>query len=314
MEIKHPNTISLLILSGIAVFAVIYAAITWREAPDNSSFMISGAEKPLYDLKRPDQTYVLPNDLDEISGLTFWEGNQVLTIQDEDGEVFIYDMDRQAIVKEIKFNKDRDYEGIARRDSTIFVLEKDGDVHYFNYRGGKDEYKADKFESIFSYRNDTEGICYDDRSGMLLIVPKGEQLDPVEEKEHLLGIYQMNPATGQILDQPAYIIDQYQLGEVIYGKRERYLMKPSGVAVHPETGNIYVIASVGKILVVLDRESNILQVELLDKKVFSQPEGITFTADNELLLSSEGKGTKPTITRFVPRMTAVEDSEQPADQ
>lgn len=297
---NNPNKISLLILGAITVFAVLYAALTWREAPKTTSFVTVENETVPYNFKQVDRTFFLPNELQEISGLSSWNDHQVLTIQDEEGDLFIYDLEQEAIVERVKFAKDRDYEGITHHDSVVFVLEKDGDIHYFQYQSGAEKYDSEKFESTFSYRNDTEGICFDKHSGMLLIVPKGEQLNPAEQKDHLSGIYELDPNTGKLRKQPAYVIDQYRLGEIIYGKQQRYLIKPSGIAVHPQTGHIYVIASVGKALIVLDRNSNILQVELLDKKLFTQPEGITFSPSMDLLISSEGRGRRPLIARFKP--------------
>jgi uncharacterized protein YjiK len=297
---NNPNKISLLILGAITVFAVLYAALTWREAPKATSFVTVENETVPYNFKEVDRTFFLPSELEEISGLSAWNDRQVLTIQDEEGDIFIYDLEQEAIVEQVKFAKDRDYEGVTHRDSVVFVLEKDGDIHYFQYQPGAKEFKSEKFESSFSYRNDTEGICFDERSGNLLIVPKGEQLDPAEQKEHLSGIYELDPKTGKLEKEPTYVIDQFRLGEIIYGKQRRYLIKPSGIAVHPQTGHIYVIASVGKALIVLDRNSNILRVELLDKNLFTQPEGITFSPSMDLLISSEGNGRRPLIARFKP--------------
>lgn len=297
--IENPNRFSLFILGGITVFAIAYAALTWRKAPQRSSFTVAEDAELGFDLGKPDQVYYLPGKLEEISGLSYWQDDQLAAIQDEDGELFIYDLGREKIVREIKFGKDRDYEGVATHDSMVYVLEMDGDIHYFRIgQNEENEYESEKFESLFSYRNDTEGICYDPVTGKLLVAPKEEQLNPTEQNEHLKYIYAVNPATGDIASQPAFEIDQYRIGEIVYGKRERYLFKPSGVAVHPNGENIYLIASVGNLLIVLDRSGAVLHVELLDKKLFPQPEGITFNPAGELFISSEARGGKALIARY----------------
>lgn len=301
--LKKPDRISLLILLVITVLAVIYGLLTWRENPENVSFPVADDVQIPYEFRLPEVVYDLPSDLDEISGLAYWSNEQLFTVQDEEGKVFVYDMVRKAVIHEMDFAKDRDYEGIARIDSTIYVLERDGDIHYFDYKEGEDDYDAKKHESSFSYRNDTEGITYDPLKGQLIVVPKEEQLVTNVDQSHLKGLYYIDADSGEVTEEPFCTIDQYRLGEIIFGKRQRYLMKPSAVAVHPETNHIYLLASVGKLLVVLDRECKIVHLERLDERLFSQPEGITFTPRGELLISSEGRNGRPIIARFSPEPT-----------
>lgn len=298
MNFKNVDTTSIIVLTSICLLAVGVGALGISATPTKTDFILSD-KATSYDLGAPDETFILPNKLNEISGLALWKDSKLFTVQDEEGKVYVYDTKQQDVTNQIKFHKKNDFEGIAFRDSIAYVLESDGDVYHFNILAGKDEYEAEKFETVFSRSNDMEGLCYDPVSDRLLILPKEKQLQSVKE-DHLLGIYEMNPLTGKVKKQPAYTIDKMRLGAIIYGSDEPYLMKPSGLAVHPTTGHIYVIASVGKILVIIDRESNILAAKLLKKKIFPQPEGITFNQKNELFLSSEGKGKKASISRFSP--------------
>jgi uncharacterized protein YjiK len=251
-----------------------------------------------YDFERPDNVVKLPKDLKEISGLADWfVEDDVLAIQDEDGKLFIVDTQTGNVKSDHTFGKDRDYEGISRVDSMVYVLERDGDVHQFKFRSGEDVFESEKIETDFSYRNDTEGIGYDVRTNSLLIVPKEQELNP-QEKDYRHGVYGLDLATGQMDPQPRFFVDEFAVGGVVYGKHMPYSMKPSGVAVDPVTGDIYVIASIGNIMVVIDRESNIKQIELLKEKTLTQPEGITFNAAGDLFISSEGRGGKAVIVTF----------------
>ena len=69
------------------------------------------------------------------------------------------------------------------------------------------------------------------------------------------------------------------------------LLTPTSVCAH-------VIASVGNIMVVIDRNSEIKHIELLKEKTFTQPEGITFNENGDLFISSEGRGGKAVIVTF----------------
>ncbi len=296
--LEKPNLISLLILGGVVLVAGGYGLITYTQGPELEHYNVDPAYNFGYDFEQPDNIVKLHKDLKEISGLANWFiEDDVVAIQDEDGKVFIVDTQTGNIKSDSKFGKDRDYEGISRVDSMIYVLERDGDIHQIEYQPGAEAFDADKFETDFSYRNDTEGICYDPRTNSLLIVPKAQELNP-QKDDYRHGVYGVDLITKQVDRIPRFFIDEIAIGEVVYGKEMPYSMKPSGVAVDPLTGDVYVIASVGNIMVVIDRESDIKHIELLKEKTLTQPEGITFNTAGDLFISSEGRGGKAVIVTF----------------
>ncbi len=76
--------------------------------------------------------------------------------------------------------------------------------------------------------------------------------------------------------------------------------KPSAIAVHPQTGDIYVVASVGKALLVYSREGLLLHVKSLDPDLFPQPEGMCFGRDGTLYIAHEGAGKQARVHAFSP--------------
>ncbi|MEL7162910.1 MAG: SdiA-regulated domain-containing protein, partial [Bacteroidota bacterium] len=289
--LEKPNLLSLLILGFVVLVAGGYGVVTYTQRPEMEHYAVDPEYGFGFDFDRPDRVVTLPKDLQEVSGLAPWRGeDEVLAIQDEDGEIFVVNANSGNVTENFKFGKDRDYEGIARLYDSLYVLERDGDVHQVTYREGVDELDSKKLETDFIYRNDTEGICYDPATGHLLIVPKEQELNPQVGDDARRGIYAFDLTTRELTPQPAFFVDEYAIGNAVYGTRKRYNIKPSGVAVDPVTEHIYLLASVGKIMVVIDRESEIKHIELLREKVFGQPEGITFNASGDLYISSEGKG------------------------
>jgi len=306
--LERPNLISILILGGVVLVAGGYGLITYTQAPEMQHYRVDKDYNFDFDFERPDKVVKLPKELKEISGLAGWTNeDEVLAVQDEDGELFIVDTQSGKIVADFKFGKDRDYEGITRKGKRIYVLERDGDVHNFDFAEGTDEYDSEKIETDFSYRNDTEGICYDKKTNSLLIVPKDQELNP-QDDDYRHGVYGVNVSNYEMDPQPRFYIDEFAVGEVVYGKRKPYKFKPSGVAVDPVTKHIYVIASVGNILVVIDRDSDLKHIELLKEKTLTQPEGITFNSAGDLFISSEGRGKEGAIATF--RRTADKKNQQ----
>lgn len=301
--------LSILILGVVVLIAGTYGMLTYTQSPDLEHYAVDPDYSFAYNFDRPDQVFKLPSDLKEISGLSGYNQDTVLAIQDEDGEVFMINTKTGEIVRSMTFGKDRDYEGIARKGDTVYVLERDGDLHQFTIEAGVDKYDSRKIETSFSYRNDTEGIAYDELTNTLLIVPKEQELNPTKEEDYRHGIYSFDLSKGRLLGQPSFYIDEFEVGEAIYGKRARFAFKPSGIAIHPETKDLYLIASVGKIMVVIDRESQIKHIEVLRENIFRQPEGLDFAANGDLYISSEGRGGKAVLARYQPKGYAGQQKE-----
>ena len=74
--------------------------------------------------------------------------------------------------------------------------------------------------------------------------------------------------------------------------------KPSGIAIHPIDGEVYIISSVGKLLIILNRSGKVQNVIELDPKIFRQPEGICFSPKGDMFISNEGQGGKGYILKF----------------
>ena len=76
------------------------------------------------------------------------------------------------------------------------------------------------------------------------------------------------------------------------------IIQPSAIAVHPITKNYYILSAISNSLVVMDRNNEIKHVKRLSKKKFEQPEGLTFTSNGDLFISSEGQKKKARIYKF----------------
>ena len=83
----------------------------------------------------------------------------------------------------------------------------------------------------------------------------------------------------------AFSIDVVPIDKKLGEDKIRF--KPSAAGLNPVTNELYILASVNKLLVVADRKGNVKEVYNLDPKIFKQPEGITFTPTGDLLISNE---------------------------
>src|SRR5204863_2389137 len=77
-----------------------------------------------------------------------------------------------------------------------------------------------------------------------------------------------------------------------------HTFEPSGIAIHPVTRDLYIISSVGKVLVIISPDGHLSNVIQLNPKVFKQPEGIAFNSKGDLFITNEGKQGKGNILEF----------------
>jgi uncharacterized protein YjiK len=280
--------LGLLFLWGILAFSAGCAQPPQAQPSDSFPFP--------YTLSQATAQFDLSDRLTEISGLCLYDSSHLLAIQDEAGIIFMIAMDRGELVREVPFGKARDYEGVALKDpQTLFVLESDGDIFHIQHFD-TDSQRVEKYETVLSREEDTEGLCYDGAGDRLLVALKESPGGTVEEHEAALFAFDLKQM--KMDEVPAFIIDRYEVGTWVYEERKKKKLKPSGLAIHPRTGNLYVIASVGKMLLVLSPEGRLLHAERLDKDLFEQPEGIAFDLHGNLYIASEGEDGPGKLMKF----------------
>ena len=259
-----------------------------------------------YDLSHPVNEYDLPHSLREISGITFYSNHRLACIQDEKGKIYIYSLKKGEVKESVDFGPDHDYEAIAQVNDTFYVLHSTGTL--FGVTGfDTDSQQTTRYDTFLKKENNTEGLCYDEMTHSLLIACKG--VSHKKEKADIKEIYAFDLLTKDLSSKPVYRIKLDDLAKYMRDHQvempktdnENAFFEPSEIAVHPQTNDIYILSSVGKMIIVMDREGNIRDVALLDPAIAAHPEGMTFSKNGTLYISSEGKGSKKVILEYAPR-------------
>jgi hypothetical protein len=265
-----------------------------------------------YNLSDPDESYVLPDILKEVSGLTSLDSTTFACIQDENGILFIYDLVQNEITKQYTFNIDGDYEGITRVDSTIYVLRSDGTLFEITDYQSPDFILTPYFTGIPA--NNNEGLCFDPDNNLLLIACKGKPGKGSEYKDKRL-IYGFDLTTKTLTTEPVFDFDlqtikQFAMRNEIglltktKKKKKQKIAEPvirfmtSAIAVHPVTKKLYLLSASDHLFFIFNRNGDIEHIEQLNSEIFNKAEGITFVANNDLLITNEGQDKKPTLLRF----------------
>lgn len=246
-----------------------------------------------YDLNNPDEKYMLPDYLKEISGLSFYDEKRLLCVQDEKAVIYVMDLDGRGEMKKFDFGKNGDFEDIAVVGKIVYVLRSDGRIFGIE-NFDRDDREVKEYNTPLSAKNDTEGLTYDKSANSLFIACKGS---PAVDKDipykGYRAIYKFDLVEMKLDKTPAYLVD--------LKRSDSYKVsgfQPSGMAISPLNDQIYIISSAGKVLVIIDRQGKVLDLHKLDTEIFQQPEGICFSPSGDLFISNEGRGGKGYILKF----------------
>ncbi len=260
---------------------------------NNSKNNSTQGNKKAYDLSKPDEKMELGKHLHEISGMSWIPDKNVLLAEnDEKGNIFMVDFkNKKDDFKKIKFGGKEDYEDIVHTDTADYLLVSTGTILQVMIKdslvSGTKEYSLGK-----KGKNEFETMYLDSTSHSLIMLCK----QCAHEKETMRSAYRFDLTTHRFSAEPVYTIDIAAIRQILNDETADF--KPSAAAVSPITGKLFIVASVGKLLVIADNKGNVEQVFRLDPALFNQPEGLTFAPNGDLYISNEGGEGIATILKF----------------
>ena len=280
---------SILVIILVSVVQVECTGIQEAKTPD-STYLDYDLDRIPYRFHEPAAVHRLHYDLEEISGLSYYKDGQLMAVQDESGTLFVISTADGKITRKIKFGKSGDYECVELVGDQVFVMKSNGDLYFWTL-SGSNKVSAQKTKTPFTIDNDIEGMgLLDDK---LLVVTKASG-DIKGNKVKGKGGYLLDPVT-QVLDTKEVLsIEKKEIDRFIAKKSHFNTLNdfdPSAVAVHPRSGDIYIL-SADRCIVVMDPGFEIEEVIKLDPKIYKQPEGICFSPQGTLYISSEGGGAR----------------------
>jgi len=281
-----------LIISSL--LAIIMIACQPQSKSSEREQIISNVNIP-YNVSNPSEIKYLKKELKEISGLTYLGDNKIACVQDEKGIVYIMDNFGERINRKIKFKGKGDFEGITFIKDKFYVNRSDGHIYPIDINGSDDQ-DSKAIKTPLSEKNDIEGITYFNGTNELWLACKSE--GGIEHKlKKKRAIYAYDLTNNKFIYTPKITIDYQEVNDKL-GAPDNYRFKPSGLAIHPQNKQLYIVCSVGKCLIVTDLRGNLKEAVYLPKDTFSQPEGITFDEIGNMFISNEGVNGKANILKF----------------
>ncbi|MDR3716809.1 MAG: SdiA-regulated domain-containing protein [Puia sp.] len=241
------------------------------------------------------QVWEMPDELTEISANVLVDSTHMACVQDNDGVIYIYNLKSKSVDKKISFGGNGDYEGLSLVGTIFYVLRSDGFL-YEVATGNAQKPIVKTYDLPLEIENYTEPMFYDHEHNRLLIGTKDKDLTENDRK----GVYAFDLTTKKMNTHAVFMIGGQSISQENSddkksrrnGKKRKKRAKddimPSEIAIHPQTGSLYVLSGPKSELLIADRSGQIQSTIQLDKKIFPQPEGMCFTPSGGLYISSEG--------------------------
>ena len=247
-----------------------------------------------YDLKNPANTWKLPAALVEVSGNTWIDKNHLILIEDTHPGLYLIKTDDQSAVLEkvIPFQKDEkdkfDIEDVTMVNDVVYALWSHGIL--FEIANWNSKPVVKEIRTFLSKENNAEGLCYDPVTKKLLIACK-DKSGISGEKKSAKAVYQFDMETQKLAEKPFLVIHKEDF-EKLAG--EKLDFNPSAIAVHPVTHDVYLLSTLdNKCMAVFSHDGALKALQFIDKELMPQPEGICFSPEGKLYISSEGKKGEP---------------------
>ena len=245
-----------------------------------------------YNLNEPEK-FTINDQLREISGIAFLEGNEntAIAIEDEKGKLYSFAVGSSQI-HAAKFGKKGDYEDVSIwKDTTVAVLKSNGAIILF----AANTIQKDTIDGVQEFNNilpegEYEGLSTDGEK--LVVLCKS---CPSDKGKKEVSVYLLEKSNNNLLVTNQFKIDITPTNATESSKEKFH---PSCIAKNPIRKEWYIISSVNKLLLIVDANWKVKDYFLLDPALFKQPEGITFNNKGDLYITNEGGDGKATILLY----------------
>ena len=104
-------------------------------------------------------------------------------------------------------------------------------------------------------------------------------------------VYRMLPGHPNV-PEPAWTINVDEINDLIAARypsseKRKVSFNPSAIAIHPQTGEKYVLSASDRMIAVFTG-NGLARIYPLPAELYYKPEGMAFTSDGGLFISSEG--------------------------
>jgi uncharacterized protein YjiK len=236
-----------------------------------------------YDFEHP-QVFDMPVVLNEISGITFHNGNpdRLYAEQDEEGVLYSLKLGSKEVNK-TKFHKKGDFEDVQILHDKVLVLRSDGAIFSFPFA----ETTGTKTGEVIVSEGmvptgEYEAMFADQETAKVYVLCKSCGEKP---RSSTSGFIFTIDDKGLFVPAGKFTINAD--GIAAKPGKKKMALEPSALGRNPVTREWFILSSVNKMLVIADANWAIKSVVKLDASLYNQPEGLAFDNKGNLYISNE---------------------------
>jgi uncharacterized protein YjiK len=236
--------------------------------------------------------WLMPPELNEISGLALTARGTVLTHDDNVGRVYEIDPKTGILLKSFSLlgNPKGDFEAITIVGRDVYLMSSDGKLFKFQEGGDGTQVPYTTYDTGLGKQCEFESLTFEPDSSRLLMVCK-RFLD--KDAPHALLIFRLPLPLGN----RASISEMRIPIQEVAGSNHWKNFRASDINIDPATGNYVIIASREKGLIVVTPDGDVVKSEEIPGD-HRQPEGVAITKDGILLISDEANVKPAAITLY----------------
>jgi uncharacterized protein YjiK len=236
--------------------------------------------------------WVMPRDLDELSGITLTRDGRLLAQGDERAQISEIDYRRGVVTKQFVVGHPTvkgDLEGITVADGFVFLLASNGTLYEFREGANGERVDYTTHDTRLGRECEFEGVAFDSTLNSLLLACKHVGIKHLKDD---VVIYRWRiDGDGKRLSRLTVPLDGILKA---IGEKEFH---PSDIAIDPLTGNYVVIAGIEKAMAAITPDGRLVFARKLPGD-HDQPESVAITRDGILIIGDEAKHHPAIITLY----------------
>ena len=287
------------------VFCAITSGVACRESSQASAAEVQATARAReHELERriakadstgkidPVAMWMMPPELQEISGIALTADGRLLAHGDEQARIFVLNPRTGLVLKKFTLGTGiaGDFEGITVAGSDIYMIASNGTLYQFREGANNAAVHYSTIDTHLGKECEFEGVAYEPDSAWLLMPCK--RASKKLPRDNLI-IYRWRLQGGDSTRLTTLMIPH---SEAI-GSNDWKGLHPSDITVDPTTGNYVLISAQEKALLEITPGGQVERSEELPGK-HPQPEGVAITRDNILIVSDEVSKRPASITLY----------------
>jgi len=237
--------------------------------------------------------WVLPRELDEISGIALTPDGRLLAHGDERAQISEIDYRRGVIVKQFVVGRTTvraDLEAITVANDVVFMLASNGTLYEFREGANGTRVGYTSTDTRLGTVCEFEGLAFDPAINSLLLAC--QQVEDKRQRDSMVIYRWKLGGGGERLSRLAV-----PLSRILPAIKEKEF-HPAEITVDPRNGNYVIIASIEEALVEITPAGEVVSARKLVGQ-HDQPESIAITKDGILIIGDEA-GKRPAALTLYP--------------